>query len=365
MTVFVIGDERHHLDLPRDIPFTEIEAAVRCDLNLYCDFVVWAGTSVVDCCMTLIDLDNFVEFRIERPARPSDSSGWIVDFSPFEIVHRFDRRSRFSVAVASDATRRLSIVVKEFPSPCDDEDFAREFDALTALDHPCIVPLFGCALRTEKQFPKLATYLMAGGSLSDVLRERPPWLDRTAKTIILVGMVMGMAFMHSKGLVHRALRPASIVLDEGHRPRICDFGTCTSRASTSTLTLSGRAIGTPLYAAPELFVEVQYSEKVDVYSFVLMLFEIVVGVPVFQPGITLFQLARKLEMDERPDIPEKVPPRTRDLIASGWSKDPNRRPSFAEIFEVMKECRYRLIDEHIDSSAIDGYVEWVRKCDRA
>jgi serine/threonine protein kinase len=123
---------------------------------------------------------------------------------------------------------------------------------------------------------------MRGDSLNDALPSPPPsplsWWTTAAKLIIVAGITTGMAFTHESGIIHRELKPDNILMDENHRPRICDFGSSHDQSLNTTMT--GK-IENSLYMAPELYEDVDYDGKVDVYSFALILYEILADCPVF------------------------------------------------------------------------------------
>jgi serine/threonine-protein kinase len=155
---------------------------------------------------------------------------------------------------------------------------------------------------------------MAGGSLKEVLASRPAWWTGTAKSIVVAGIASGMAFTHESGIIHRDLKPGNILLDENHRPRICDFGSSREQALGTTIT---GMVGTLIYMAPELYGDDDYDEKVDVFLFVLILYEIIVGSPVFSPHLSLPQLALKVAKGDRAEIPRTVRAFVRYLIPRG------------------------------------------------
>jgi serine/threonine protein kinase len=152
------------------------------------------------------------------------------------------------------------------------------------------------------------------------------------------------------------LKPDNILLDENHRPRICDFGS--SRDQSLRTTLTGM-VGTPLYMAPELYEIGNYDGKVDVFSFALILYEILTGCPVFSPRLSLPQLALKVAKGERADIPRTAMPFVQDLIRKGWSSDPVERPSFTDIFENLREHEFCVVQEGFDRNEVALYIEWI------
>jgi serine/threonine protein kinase len=191
-----------------------------------------------------------------------------------------------------------------------EKEFEGEIDALIKLDHPFIVPFVGLILPVGRiddsasVGSRIASQFMVRGSLRDVLASDSSWWNGTAKSIVIVGVVVGMIFMHELGTIHRDLKPGNILLDECHRPRICDFGSSRDLSLSATMTSK---IGTPLYMAPELYNDTEdYDNKIDVYSFSLILFEIVTGRSVFSPTLNPIQLAREHEKCEHFDVPKDV-----------------------------------------------------------
>lgn len=112
--------------------------------------------------------------------------------------------------------------------------------------------------------------------------------------------------------------------------------------------------------APELFEEEPYSEKFDIYSFALVLYEIVVGRPVFARSLSLPQLSRKLIRGDRADIPGTVRKWARNLTQKAWAIDPTERPSFDEINQTLRRNGACLAHEEFDVEALGTYLQWVR-----
>jgi serine/threonine-protein kinase TNNI3K len=147
------------------------------------------------------------------------------------------------------------------------------------------------------------------------------------------------------------------LLDDEHRPRISDFGSSRDQTVTGTLT-GGFQIGTPLYMAPELYEQQGYNEKVDVYSFTLILYEIVVGRQVFSSSLTLPQLALKVAKGGRAEIPPDVDEVVADLIQRGWAADPSERPSFRAIYEELRAHRFCIVRADFNARDSASYLNW-------
>jgi serine/threonine protein kinase len=123
---------------------------------------------------------------------------------------------------------------------------------------------------------------MRGGSLEAALEERPGWLRGTALAKIVVGIDLGMQFVHSRGYMHRDRKPSNILLDDEHQALIGDFGS--SRLEDLAIMFT-KNVSMPLYMAPEMS-EDNYTNKVDVFSFAMILYGIVVGQKVFRDSVS-------------------------------------------------------------------------------
>jgi serine/threonine protein kinase len=364
---FTVDGERFWVDVGGDVPFAEVSLILSQELNLYCDFEVWAGRTRVNAQMTLDDLVGCSAFTIHRLPRSGRPSDWIGHLGELELVRELVQFGPRPVRLCSDPRTGRQVVVKSFPNPDDDKSFTSELDALIMLDHPCILPLFRYTLRTDAEPPKLATYFMPGGSLADVIREESsghqPWWTGTAMSIVTVGIVLGMIEMHQRNIWHRDLKPSNILLDENHRPRVCDFGSSCTQEMDRTQT-GGDQIGTLQYRAPELWENDVYTEKVDIFSFALILYEMVVGRKVFSV-LSQAQLCRRVLTADRAEIPETMDSFTAELIDRCWSQYPTERPSFDNIYEQLRRHDFCIMRNEFDANEVAAYVNWVKKRDWA
>jgi serine/threonine protein kinase len=209
------------------------------------------------------------------------TSSWIRDF-------RSLRKGSFgTVTLFEDPFTHDMMAEKMFGRPEDishdfTQTFVREVDGLICLSHPCIIVIVEYSLATKRSPAQIGTRYAANGSLRKALDISAPFLDDAGKAVVACGIIVGMRFIHSQGFVHRDLKPESILLDERGFAQIADLGS--SRFCGSGLTLTTQ-VGTPLYMAPETYDECDYTPAVDVYSFALILYELVVGQPAFPATI--------------------------------------------------------------------------------
>jgi hypothetical protein len=294
------------------------------------------------------------ELRLEFEGKPiagpvgdRPASEYVRDFQGFREVRVLGRGSTGVVKLLEDPSTRGLAAVKFFDSAAarasdGSSAFVREIDALVRLIHPCVVRIVGYCLATQWFPAQIGTEFAAGGSL----REALPTLDDTGKAIVVVGVVLGMKFIHSRGVIHRDLKPANILIDGQGRPKIGDLGSSLFCDTRSTMT-SG--VGTPLYMAPEMYCSVDYTSAIDVYSFALILYEMFVGVPAFDAALSPYVLMVQATSDVRPPLPDSMAATVANIIRQGWSVDPAARGSFEDIFDALRRIEFKLrpaVDVH-------------------
>jgi serine/threonine protein kinase len=143
-----------------------------------------------------------------------------------------------------------------------------------------------------------------------------------------------MAYLHSGNppVLHRDLKSANLLLDESYTTKVCDFGL--SRLKAQARSMTGNC-GTVQWMAPEVLANRDYDEKADVYSFGIIVWELLSRECPYE-GMTAIQCALAvLNRDKRPEIPKWCPPGLHALIKSCVKKDPSERPSFQQIILAL------------------------------
>jgi hypothetical protein len=182
---------------------------------------------------------------------------------------------------AEDETLKRIVAVKVILGPvaADStfrERFLREARLVAGLEHPNILPVFdyGTATIDAAEVSYLVMPLVAGGSLKGrVVGPVPPALAITW----LSAVAAALDHAHSKGILHRDVKPGNVLMDAQGRPLLADFGLARSAEISSGLTATGTVLGTPLYMAPEQAMGQTLDGRADQYALAVIAFELLAG----------------------------------------------------------------------------------------
>ena len=217
--------------------------------------------------------------------------------------------------------------------------FVGEGEILFKLRHPCIIDIVGFSYGDDCHPPSIFLSLEPTSLESAISKNE---LSEEDKNRIIVEVVLGMRFIHRRNFMHRDLKPSNILLSKKLHVRISDFGLAREDDISITMT---RNVGTLRFMAPELFEEndsVNYTNKIDVYSFGITLLYIVTG---RYPAFSMKNAVNGV----RPDISGKVVGWVSALICRCLSPTAENRPSFNEIFDEMKSHNYDMFSDSGDN----------------
>jgi len=258
---------------------------------------------------------------------------WEMDFNEIE-VGKLLGRGGFG-EVFKGIWRGTEVAVKKLLNQrMTDEalqEFRSEVQMLRSLRHPNIVLFMGVC--TVPPNFAIVTEFCARGTLFDVLQDRNVMLEWTQVNKIALQISLGMNYLHMNkpAIIHRDLKSANVLVDDSFNCKIGDFGLSRMRSQAMT----GQT-GTYQYMAPEVLTCQQYTEKADVYSFGILLWETCSRQPPFL-GLQPMQVAMGVyQKNLRPPIPERCPPTYVSLMQSCWDANPSRRPSFIEVINVLR-----------------------------
>ncbi|PAN10736.1 hypothetical protein PAHAL_2G114600 [Panicum hallii] len=213
-------------------------------------------------------------------------------------------------------------------------EFWREAEILSKLHHPNVVAFYGVVKDGPGGTLATVTEFMVNGSLRHVLQRKDKYLDRRKRLIIAMDAAFGLEYLHSKNIVHFDLKCDNLLvnLKDQSRPicKVGDFGL--SKIKRNTL-VSGGVRGTLPWMAPELLngSSNKVSEKVDVFSFGIVMWEILTGEEPYANMHYGAIIGGIVNNTLRPPVPASCDPEWRRLMEQCWAPDPAQRPAFTEI----------------------------------
>ncbi|MGD9990229.1 serine/threonine-protein kinase [Pseudonocardia sp.] len=246
---------------------------------------------------------------------PAYRPGELVGVGGSASVYRAtDRRTGDTVAVK---------VLHSTADPATAARFAAEVRMLRELRHPGLAQIVDAGV--DSHHPYLVTRFVEGRTLQVALHDGEMGVD----TAVGLGarLASTLAHVHARGIVHRDVKPANILLDEAGLPFLTDFGVSRIVAATQ-MTETGVVVGTPAYMAPEQVRGVRVGPAADVYALGLVLLEMLTGLREYPGGLVESAVAR---LHRRPRVPTSLPAPLRDLLTAMTEDEPERRPTAAEV----------------------------------
>nr|GMD43268.1 serine/threonine-protein kinase HT1 [Ipomoea batatas] len=236
--------------------------------------------------------------------------------------------------------------------------FVREVAMMSKVKHENLVKFIGAC---KDPLMVIVTELLPGMSLRKYLNSlRPEKLDLHVALSFAVDIARAMECLHANGIIHRDLKPDNLLLTANQKSvKLADFGLAREETLTEMMTAE---TGTYRWMAPELYSTVtlrqgekkHYNNKVDVYSFGIVLWELLTNRMPFE-GMSNLQAAYAAAFkQERPVIlPEEISPDLAFIMQSSWVEDPNMRPSFSQIIRMLNEYLLTLPSPPTPSPAPD------------
>ena len=253
----------------------------------------------------------------------------------YEIVRELGKGAMGIVYLAKDPLIGRLVALKTIrPSAhADDEDtrefqlrFQREAQAAGILNHPSIVTVHDIGQDEPSGMSFIAMEYVEGANLKEVLAQgRPLSFEQAAD--ICAQVAEGLDFAHAKGIVHRDVKPANIILIEGNRAKITDFGIAKITSGVANLTTTGQFLGTPNYMAPEQIKGTPVDGRSDIFSLGICLYECLTHRKPFG-GDSLTSISYKIVHEPFPPLHElnpTIPEGFADVVTHCLEKDPAKR----------------------------------------
>ncbi|XP_068999643.1 mitogen-activated protein kinase kinase kinase 7-like [Embiotoca jacksoni] len=227
------------------------------------------------------------------------------------------------------------VAIKTIESDNERNAFLVELRQLSRVNHPNIVKLYGSC---DDPVCLVMEYAECG-SLYNLLHSAAPQPHYTASHAVswCLQCAQGVAYLHAmkpKALIHRDLKPPNLLLvSRGTVLKICDFGTA---CDIQTYMTNNK--GSAAWMAPEVFEGSNYSEKCDVFSWGIILWEVITRKKPFDEiGGSAFCIMWAVHRGTRPPLIRDLPEPIETLMTRCWDKEPSQRPSMNEVQKTMRD----------------------------
>jgi len=203
--------------------------------------------------------------------------------------------------------------------------FQREAEVSGVLNHPGIVAIYDVG-EEEGLGPFLAMEFVTGKPLDSLIKGAVP-MSLKEKLRIAAGLAEALDHAHAKGIVHRDVKPGNVMVSEDGRPKLMDFGI--AKREDASLTQTGTFLGTPSYASPEQIKEGTVDGRSDIFSFGVLVFELMSGQSPF-PGASINTILYRIVNEP----PAEIQPPVLGVLPDGW------RRVFDRVLAKKPEDRY-------------------------
>mmetsp|Transcript_107707 Transcript_107707/g.286715 ORF Transcript_107707/g.286715 Transcript_107707/m.286715 type:complete len:298 (-) Transcript_107707:179-1072(-) len=289
------------------------------------------------------------------PGDDEDDECWEIDEADIDLLEQIGEGTTATVYMAR--LRGRVVAVKEISALQEEvhgsivKAVQRELRVLSRVSHPNILNFIGVV---EHSGPlRLVLEFCAGGSLFELLHncwDIPlSWKQQRLK--FLQDTSMAAAYLHGLDppIIHRDMKSLNLMLLEPvtnqfivPHVKLADFGLARFQEARAMT----QGVGTKHWTAPEVLVGTDYTDKADVFSFAMVAYEVVCRHVPFE-RIDPTTVARMTRDGKRPDltdsaiVPADVPEGLLDLMALCWEQEPQMRPSFAQIVQMLADIAAR------------------------
>lgn len=237
------------------------------------------------------------------------------------------------------------------------KEFAQEVYIMRKVRHKNVVQFIGACTRSPNLC--IVTEFMSGGSVYDYLHKKKGVFKLPALLKVAIDVSKGMSYLHQNNIIHRDLKAANLLLDENEVVKVADFGVARVKAQTGVMTAE---TGTYRWMAPEVIEHKPYDHKADVFSFGILVWELLTGKIPYEYLTPLQAAIGVVQKGLRPTIPKHTHPKLAELLERCWQQDPTLRPDFGEILGILQQLNNEVGDE-VDERRKDkgGFLSALRR----
>lgn len=244
----------------------------------------------------------------------------------YRIVRHLGSGAMASVHLAEDPVLGRQVAIKSVHAAPESElgrRIRREAQLGAGLTHPHLVTVFDTSAVGDEVV--IVMELVPGETLDAALARGP--LEPARAVAVLRAVAEALDHIHARGVVHRDVKPANILLSERGTVKLADLGVATSDEATR-ITRTGGVLGTAAYMAPEQFDPGPVTPAADVYALATVAFQALTGRKPYT-GATFFEVMARVREGEPPDartVRSDLPEPVADALRRGMAREPDARP---------------------------------------
>ncbi|XP_009109275.3 serine/threonine-protein kinase STY17 [Brassica rapa] len=293
---------------------------------------------------------------VEIPTDGTDE--WEIDMKQLKIEKKVACGSYGELYKGTYCSQEVAIKILK-PERVNTEmlrEFSQEVYIMRKVRHKNVVQFIGACTRSPNLC--IVTEFMARGSIYDFLHKQKGVFKLQSLLKVALDVSKGMNYLHQNNIIHRDLKTANLLMDEHDVVKVADFGVARVQTQSGVMTAE---TGTYRWMAPEVIEHKPYDHRADVFSYAIVLWELLTGELPYSYLTPLQAAVGVVQKGLRPKIPKQTHPRLTELLEKCWQQDPAQRPDFAEIKEMVTQLLHEVGDEEHQKGKRSGYFSGLRK----
>lgn len=289
------------------------------------------------------DTSKLVEDLLNELSTAPPSKEWEIDLYEVRFLRRIGQGNAGTTYLADWSNLKVAVKVASI-SEMGLDGWRKEVQSLQKLHHPNIIRLLGSVYHPNPLTFCLVLEYCDAGDLSTAIQKVTP---RNFVFHVAQSIARGMCYLHNRGIIHRDIKPANVLLSgkvsSGQFDvKVTDFGVATDTNSVEDRTAE---TGTYRWMAPEVIRHEAYSQTADVYSFSILMWQLLTREDPFE-GKSQIEAAAAVAMESaRPPFHAETPDSIVRLIQACWSDDPRKRLPFDKISKTLASIESTQLSE--------------------
>ncbi|KAL9275839.1 Serine/threonine-protein kinase STY46-like protein [Drosera capensis] len=274
-------------------------------------------------------------YKTEHVEIPNDGTDvWEIDLKHLKLGTKVASGSYGDLYKGTYCSQEVAVKILKAERINTDlqEEFAQEVFIMRKVRHKNVVQFIGAC--TKPPSLCIVTEFMSCGSVYDYLHKYKRTFKLPSLLKVAIDVSKGMNYLHQNNIIHRDLKAANLLMDENEVVKVADFGVARVKAQTGVMTSE---TGTYRWMAPEVIEHKPYDHKADVFSFGIVVWELLTGKLPYDYLTPLQAAVAVVQKGLRPAVPKNTPPKLAELLERCWQQDPALRPDFSEILEILQK----------------------------